>query len=209
MKTFRAIPIARSRDKGNEIPRLITVPLPNHPLSPIQGAFQSLVSPSATAGTQHASEPSVRAFLCHISPDNRGSYLITGGTDSLLRFWDWSTATRCCVLSGLSPTQHRPSVVSVRTHTATTSASTDDIDRQDVSGEQLIKERKGYSNANRKDQNRGQGTSVSQGPQNLFVCYDTDAPSSTMSSPSFQQAQVPLRDSKGTTHSVTASEVRE
>ena len=37
------------------------------------------------------------------------SYLITGGSDCRIRFWDFSTPSKCFVVSGQSQTQSRPS----------------------------------------------------------------------------------------------------
>ena len=218
MKTFRAVPIATSRDKdGNkDIPRLISVPLPSHPSAPVQGAILSLVSPSYPTSTQPSSEPSIRAFVSYISPDDKSSYLISGGSDSLLRYWDWSTPSKCCVLSGLSPAQHRPSVVSFKgsftsSSSSQRSANVDDRDTLNMHGDQFSSDSRGYSYKQDLGQGQGQGYCQSEAQRtdlhDLFICYDTEAPSRSMKSPSFQQAHLSQRDSKGTTHHVSTSEV--
>ena len=224
IKTFRAIPIATRKDKGNHLdaPHLISVPLPSHPSAPIQSAILSLVSPSQD--TKSLSEPSIRAFVAYISPDDKSSYLISGGTDSLLRYWDWSTPSKCSVLSGLSAGQQRPSVVSVRASPVSSSSfvrsgSRDGTEIHDMYGDQPTAGHRDHDP--RQSQCQGQGQSEVRGQRNiegqneaqapnsndLFVCYDTEPPSRSMKSPSFQQAHLPLRDSKGTNQSVYSSEV--
>jgi hypothetical protein len=46
----------------------------------------------------------VRAIIGRISQSNM-SYLVTAGTDRSIRFWDFSTPTRCFMVSGLEAAQ--------------------------------------------------------------------------------------------------------
>ena len=222
MRTFRAIPIAKRKDRDNHLdsPHLISVPLPSHPSAPIQSAILSLVSPSHV--TKASSEPSIRAFVTYISPDDKSSYLISGGTDSLLRYWNWSTPLKCSVLSGLSAGQQKPSVVSVKACSVSSSSflrngSHDGTGSHDMCGDQPTAGHRDYDLR----QGQGQGQSEVRGHRSaegqyegqtsdsndIFVFYDTEPPSRSMKSPSFQQALLPLRDSKGTNQSVCSSEV--
>ena len=55
---------------------------------------------SSTSIQQH----SYRALLGRVS-DRGTSYLVTGGTDKIIRYWDFSSPMKCYVVSGLLPCQ--------------------------------------------------------------------------------------------------------
>lgn len=71
--------------------------------------------------TPHASDPfstrprclssmeSINALVGSIGGSNRQSYIITAGSDSTIRFWDFATPSKCFTVSGQSQTQIRPS----------------------------------------------------------------------------------------------------
>lgn len=99
VRTFKAVSVSNIREKSTGAPRLLSIPLPSHALAPIQGAMHSLSNPSIPSTTS-----SIRALLSHLSRSTTGvSYLITGGSDSIIRYWDFSSPSRCCVLSGENP----------------------------------------------------------------------------------------------------------
>lgn len=205
-KCFRSVPIANSRSKVEGSPRLVSVSLPNHPLAPVESVVQNLLSSPSSSPC----EPSVRAFLCHISPTVGSSYMITAGTDKNIRYWDWSSPSRCAVLSGLAPAQHKPAFVTnhnlvtgydVRKSVSPPSPITEIIHGI---GTHSVKEYVGEAMTNEKEKERvGQGQGHSRG-HNLFVCYDTSPPSQN----ALLQSQLPVRDGRGTAQPPTTPEVR-
>jgi WD40 repeat protein len=192
---FRATPVANSRDKGRDkdIPRLVSVTLPSHPHAPVHQAISTLLSSQPSPPG-----PSMRSFLCG-GVEGRAPYVITGGTDGLLRHWDWTAPSRCCVLSGLSPAQHRPAILSVRWP----------LHRAGEEGGEKEESFPEYADrTDRKDalSNNSHSHSGSTAQHRMFVCYDTAAPSASNAACALQ-ALLPLRDSKGTAHSPTSSQV--
>ena len=98
-RCFRSVPMSSGRTRQlAELPRLIDVPLPRHPLHIIPGTGGLKRQNSAKNG--NACEPSVRALLGRISQTG-SSYLVTAGTDRHIRFWDFSSPYRCFTVSGL------------------------------------------------------------------------------------------------------------
>jgi hypothetical protein len=208
-KCFRSVPIAMSRDKVEDSPRLISISLPNHPLAPVQSVVQNLLS---SPPSSLSSEPSVRAFLCHISQSIGSSYMITVGTDRNIRHWDWSNPSRCAVLSGLAPAQHKPSFVSchgisngydIQKSVAPQSPITEIIHgigshsvKEYIGGEVTTNEKEKVGQSPRQVQNNSRG-------HDLFVCYDTSPPSQN----AVLQSQLPLRDGRGCVQPPTTSEV--
>ncbi|CAN0435586.1 unnamed protein product, partial [Laminaria digitata] len=47
--------------------------------------------------------PRYRVSYRRISRSERDSYLITGGTDRCIRYWDFQAASRCYVVRPLPP----------------------------------------------------------------------------------------------------------
>jgi phosphoinositide-3-kinase regulatory subunit 4 len=82
--------------------------LTNIPMSPRRRSNSLL-----TAGQQPSSQyvPPVSSINCMVGSIGAQdqSYLITGGSDSRIRFWDFSTPSKCYVVSGQSQSQPRPS----------------------------------------------------------------------------------------------------
>jgi hypothetical protein len=201
-----------SRSKVEDSPRLISVSLPDHPLAPVQSVVQNLLlSPPSSL----SSEPSIRAFLCHISETAGSSYMITVGTDRNIRHWDWSNPSRCAVLSGLAPAQHKPAFISshgisngyeIRKSVTPPSPITEVIHGI---GSHSVKEYIGVEMKTNENEKVRQSSSPSQ-PQNhnrgnnLFVCYDTSPPSQS----AVIQSQLPLRDGRGCVQAPTTAEVR-
>jgi phosphoinositide-3-kinase regulatory subunit 4 len=114
---FRAAPAADAPTIGrlsdvapadHRLPWLYPVALPSRagaPLLPVAAQVSLMRDPPAPP---HAHHPSVRALMGRISVHGN-SYLITGGSDRLIRYWDFSQTTRCYNVSGLGPAQPRPS----------------------------------------------------------------------------------------------------
>lgn len=95
-KCFRSMALDVSRGPVAPLPFLEDIALPRHPHAPVQ--FQDSVRSYSGSGD------SVRAILGRISQSNM-SYLVTAGTDRSIRFWDFSTPTRCFTVSGLEAAQ--------------------------------------------------------------------------------------------------------
>ena len=202
IRCFRAVPVALSRDsgRGNDGPRLIAVPLPSHPHAPVRQAITNLLTSSPCSST---CDPSVGAVLAG-HREGSSPYLISGGSDGQLRHWDWASPSRCCVLAGLSPAQHRPAIVSV--HGPNSPRTCDTMAGEEEAFEEYI-DRDRESNRDKVDRRKKNAHSSSSAEHSMFICYDAGPPSSHRDTASMLQAQLPLRDSKGTTHSPTISEV--
>lgn len=102
------------------LPYLRPVSYSSHPLSPIisiserqQGLnqFQSQNGVHTNLGTSNSTHGSsfnsIRSIIGRISQSSE-SYIITGGNDKYIRFWDFLTPSKCYVISGLEPTQQKP-----------------------------------------------------------------------------------------------------
>ncbi|CAM9512569.1 unnamed protein product [Ectocarpus sp. 12 AP-2014] len=96
---------------GAELPVLEEVSLPSHPNAPALslGAQLSAVRDFSSGAPQTGGDPAIRALVGRISRSERDSYLITGGTDRCIRYWDFQAASRCYMVSGREPFPGRPS----------------------------------------------------------------------------------------------------
>ena len=98
-KCFRSVPMSSGRTRFlSELPKLIDVPLPKHPLSVIPGTGG--IKRETSGKFMNTCEPSVRSILGRISQSG-SSYLVTAGTDRQIKFWDFSSPYRCFTISGL------------------------------------------------------------------------------------------------------------
>lgn len=104
LKCFRSVPLRSCRQPIAPLPLLNEVQLPRHPHAPIVAAFESNESFSST---YDPSEHSYRAVLGRIS-EKGTSYLVTAGTDRVIRYWDFSSPYKCFTVCGLLPSQPRP-----------------------------------------------------------------------------------------------------
>eukprot|EP00903_Cladosiphon_okamuranus_P008555 g8210.t1 len=95
---------------GAELPVLEEVSLPSHPNAPALslGAQLSAVRDFSAGAPQAGGDPAIRALVGRISRSERDSYLITGGTDRCIRYWDFQAASRCYMVSGREPYPGRP-----------------------------------------------------------------------------------------------------
>ncbi len=91
------------------VPSLIDIPLPRHPQAPIMSTFTSPLSSSlpSTLSSGSTSTPSVKALIGRISQSGP-SFLVTAGSDRIIRYWDFTSPHKCFVISGLSPAQPKP-----------------------------------------------------------------------------------------------------
>ena len=99
LKCFRSVPMSSGRSRFMaELPKLVDIPLPRHP----NGAITSVTGQARlnSSRNMNGNEPSVRAILGRISQTG-SSYLVTAGTDRQIRFWDFSSPSRCFTVSGL------------------------------------------------------------------------------------------------------------
>lgn len=92
------------------MPTLNQIGLPSHPyrrILPIMGAL-----PVTIQNRRPPPEPSVQSIMGRIG--RRGqSYIITGGSDCFIRYWDFMSVSRCYTVSGISYNQPKPSFESV------------------------------------------------------------------------------------------------
>lgn len=111
LKCFRSIPLRASRQPLAPLPVMREVALPRHPFSPIFSAVDNYAvkkfGPADVGPTYNPLENSYRSVLGRIS-EKGASYLITAGTDRVIRYWDFSSPTKCFTVSGLLPCQPRP-----------------------------------------------------------------------------------------------------
>ena len=90
-----------------QLPQLENISLPRDPDSMIPSAARMAFNLDISAGL--GPEPSVRALMGKIS-DRASSYLITGGTDRKINFWDFTSASQSYNVSGNDgPTSVLPS----------------------------------------------------------------------------------------------------
>ncbi len=114
LKCFRSVPLRSCQQPVAPLPTLNDIALPRHPIGPIVSAFDDYNSPGGGGGQDAAwggynpSDHSYRALLGRIS-DKGTSYLVTAGTDKILRYWDFSSPAKCYTIAGLQPSQPRPS----------------------------------------------------------------------------------------------------
>lgn len=100
-RCFRALSPQDHSLHTEPLPTLEEIPLPSHPSSPIFSLASQL---GMLRSPPPSSEHAVRAIMGRISA-NGNSYVITGGTDKHIRFWDFSTPSKCFTISGLRPGQ--------------------------------------------------------------------------------------------------------
>jgi len=81
-----------------QLPELENIPLPRDPDGIIPSAANMAFDLDMAAGLGH--EPSVRALMGKISASAASSYLITGGTDRKINFWDFTSASQSYNVSG-------------------------------------------------------------------------------------------------------------
>jgi phosphoinositide-3-kinase regulatory subunit 4 len=112
-KCFRSIPISAANEPIRPLPYLEDIDIPRHPLAPVHSAYLSAGSEFGTVPTS-ATDPSFRAIMGRISHTGT-SYLVTAGSDAMIRYWDFSTPAKCFTVSGLLPAQPRP-ILSAPTH---------------------------------------------------------------------------------------------
>lgn len=124
-RCFRAVPLEHNRLPHAPLPTLEDIALPRHPYGPLSlplntpskagrysasafpigGASLPGLSPNVQVENQMpVAEHTVRAVIGRISQSN-SSYLITAGSDKTIRYWDFSSATRCFTVSGLEAGQ--------------------------------------------------------------------------------------------------------
>ncbi|CAM9207134.1 unnamed protein product, partial [Choristocarpus tenellus] len=87
---------------GLELPMLEEIPLPLHPNAPALSPGGQLAAVFEFAGgvSEASSQPAIRALVGRVSRSDRDSYLITGGEDRCIRYWDFQAASRCYTVSG-------------------------------------------------------------------------------------------------------------
>ena len=100
------------------LPTLERVPLPAHPKDRV---FR--LSASAFPKDLQPSKPSMRAIMGRIS-NHGNSYLITGGTDTHIRYWDFLSPSRCFTVSGPHPGMPRPTYEAPRMGSGATATDT-------------------------------------------------------------------------------------
>jgi phosphoinositide-3-kinase regulatory subunit 4 len=112
-KCFRSIPISAANEPIRPLPFLEDVSIPRHPLAPVNAAYNvnmdatSLISNGFGSNSSSNSDPSFRAIMGRISHTGT-SYLVTAGSDAMIRYWDFSSPSKCFTVSGLLPAQPRP-----------------------------------------------------------------------------------------------------
>ena len=96
VKCFRSLPLSSSREPLAPLPVLADIALPRHPHAPVWAAFarpRDVLQPPDL-------EPSVRAII-----GRTPLHLVTAGTDRQIRFWDFSSSSKCFTVAGLEPGQ--------------------------------------------------------------------------------------------------------
>lgn len=92
------------------MPELNEIPLPRNPNRPIISAIasNSLLHPNIKYSNSH-SETKVLSLMGRLGMHGQQQqYLITGGSDRFLRYWDFSSPSKCYTISGLAQGQPRP-----------------------------------------------------------------------------------------------------
>lgn len=105
LKCFRSVSMTAARTALASLPQLHDIPIPPHPLAPFQGGHVQYMNRSSI--NTNTDTCSVRALVGRVSQSS-SSYLVTAGTDRSIRYWDFSTPTRCFTLSGLDAAQPKP-----------------------------------------------------------------------------------------------------
>ena len=94
-----------------QVPYLKDIPLPSHSSHRI---FPALNMATKSTRYRHAPpEPSITAIVGRLAPNTSNNYLITGGTDRHIRYWDFSSPSNCYTISGLYPDEARPTFENV------------------------------------------------------------------------------------------------
>jgi phosphoinositide-3-kinase regulatory subunit 4 len=94
------------------MPELNEIPLPRNPnraiISAFTTSFDSLLNPNVMYSNCH-SETKVLSLMGRLGMHGQQQqYLITGGSDRFLRYWDFSSPSKCYTISGLAQGQPRP-----------------------------------------------------------------------------------------------------
>jgi len=92
------------------MPSLTEISLPSHSKNPI---FPR-INPLSTTIYNHRPppEPSVQSIMGRIGKRGQ-SYIITGGSDRCIRYWDFMSVSRCYTVSGINYGQPKPSYESI------------------------------------------------------------------------------------------------
>jgi phosphoinositide-3-kinase regulatory subunit 4 len=78
-------------------------------------SFSSVLAPKIWTSTSELANPSsivassINAMVGSIGGLPNQSFLITGGSDNKIRFWDFATPTKCYIVAGYQQNQFRPS----------------------------------------------------------------------------------------------------
>jgi WD40 repeat protein len=111
LKCFRAVPrkyFSSQEDSIAALPTLRPVSFSSHPLAPVITSIYD----APTVPSQQLSnivQPTVRSIIGRIS-HSAESFLMTGGSDRQIRFWDFLSPTKCYTVTGLEATQQKPVV---------------------------------------------------------------------------------------------------
>jgi phosphoinositide-3-kinase regulatory subunit 4 len=110
LKCFRSVPLSKSRESIAALPVLYDVPVTGSPstfLLPSTsfnrdggGGAESVASPSRVPTRTSPRDNAVRAMV-----GRTPVYLITAGSDSIIRYWDFSSPAKCLTVAGLMPGQ--------------------------------------------------------------------------------------------------------
>jgi WD40 repeat protein len=103
LKCFRSVSMSAARGAMAALPYLHDIAIPSHPLAPFSGTHVQYVNRSSIDTFASA----VRALVGRVSYSS-ASYLVTAGTDRSIRYWDFTTPSRCFTVSGLEAAQPKP-----------------------------------------------------------------------------------------------------
>ena len=96
-----------------QIPYLKDIPLPSHSSHRIMPAL-NMATQSSLRYKHAPPEPSITAIVGRLAPNSvSNNFLITGGTDRYIRYWDFTSPSNCYTISGLYPDEPRPTFETV------------------------------------------------------------------------------------------------
>lgn len=104
LKCFRSVSMSAARTAMASLPVLHDIPIPAHPLAPFQGEHVKYMNRNPI---NMDNSYAVRGLVGRVS-HSTASYLVTAGTDHSIRYWDFTTPTRCFTVSGLEAAQPKP-----------------------------------------------------------------------------------------------------